>query len=132
MLDFTAFNWIDIFLFYYFDQAYVQTNDDAIDRDIQTEEIDTRSKWTQHPPEDFAGSGSKFMTTGNFLRIYVLFEKVPKIYILTHQMYFNFIRGSLKIYIYFLNYQYKDSFNFALIKYNLFLFNFSKFIFHKF
>ncbi|XP_071155287.1 cytoplasmic dynein 2 intermediate chain 1-like isoform X6 [Mytilus edulis] len=38
-------------------QAYVQTNDDAIDRDIQTEEIDMRNKWTQHPPEDFAGSG---------------------------------------------------------------------------
>ncbi|CAG2251587.1 WDR60 [Mytilus edulis] len=37
--------------------AYVQTNDDAIDRDIQTEEIDMRNKWTQHPPEDFAGSG---------------------------------------------------------------------------
>ena len=40
-------------------KAYVQTNDDAIERDIQTEEIDMRNKWTQHPPEDFAGSGSK-------------------------------------------------------------------------
>jgi hypothetical protein len=58
---------IDI-VFYYFVQAYVQTNDDAIDRDIQTEEIDTRSKWTQHPPEDFAGSGSKFKTTEIFLK----------------------------------------------------------------
>lgn len=38
-------------------QAYVQTNDDAIERDIQTDEIDMRSKWTQHPAEDFAGSG---------------------------------------------------------------------------
>ncbi|KAK3591390.1 hypothetical protein CHS0354_005310 [Potamilus streckersoni] len=38
-------------------QAYVQTNDDNIDRDIQTEEIDSRQKWTQHPPEDFLGVG---------------------------------------------------------------------------
>ena len=40
-------------------QAYVQTNDDNIDRDIQTEEIDYRSKWTQYPAEDFKGSGRK-------------------------------------------------------------------------
>lgn len=38
-------------------QAYVQTNDDNIDRDIQSEEIDVRQKWTQHPPEDFKGYG---------------------------------------------------------------------------
>ncbi|XP_078332880.1 cytoplasmic dynein 2 intermediate chain 1-like isoform X6 [Crassostrea virginica] len=38
-------------------QAYVQTNEDNIDRDIQTDEIDLRQKWTQHPPEDFLGCG---------------------------------------------------------------------------
>ncbi|KAL4229411.1 WD repeat-containing protein 60 [Mactra antiquata] len=38
-------------------QAYVQTNEDNTDRDIQTEEIDVRQKWTQHPPEDFKGYG---------------------------------------------------------------------------
>ncbi|XP_055997443.1 cytoplasmic dynein 2 intermediate chain 1-like isoform X3 [Ostrea edulis] len=38
-------------------QAYVQTNEDNIDRDIQTDEIDFRQKWTQHPPEDFTGCG---------------------------------------------------------------------------
>ncbi|KAK3105974.1 hypothetical protein FSP39_009911 [Pinctada imbricata] len=38
-------------------QAYVQTNDDNIDRDVQTEEIDTRSKWTQHPAHDSTGCG---------------------------------------------------------------------------
>lgn len=32
-------------------QAYVQCNDDAVDRDIQTEEIDIEEKWTQHPAE---------------------------------------------------------------------------------
>ena len=45
-------------IFYF--QAYVQTNDDNVDRDIQTEEVDSRQKWTQHPPEDFAGCGRKF------------------------------------------------------------------------
>ncbi|XP_052805737.1 cytoplasmic dynein 2 intermediate chain 1-like isoform X2 [Mya arenaria] len=38
-------------------QAYVQTNEDNIEREIQTEEADVRSKWTQHPPEDFRGCG---------------------------------------------------------------------------
>ncbi|XP_077347262.1 cytoplasmic dynein 2 intermediate chain 1 isoform X2 [Lithobates pipiens] len=32
-------------------QAYVQCNDDAVDRDLQTEEIDIEEKWTQHPAE---------------------------------------------------------------------------------
>ncbi|XP_075683526.1 cytoplasmic dynein 2 intermediate chain 1 [Rhinoderma darwinii] len=32
-------------------QAYVQCNEDAVDREIQTEEIDIEEKWTQHPGE---------------------------------------------------------------------------------
>ena len=32
-------------------QAIIQTNDDNMDRDIQTEEIEALEKWTQHPPE---------------------------------------------------------------------------------
>ncbi|XP_040290133.1 cytoplasmic dynein 2 intermediate chain 1 [Bufo bufo] len=32
-------------------QAYVQCNEDAVERDIQTEEIDLEEKWTQHPGE---------------------------------------------------------------------------------
>ncbi|XP_021349660.1 WD repeat-containing protein 60-like isoform X2 [Mizuhopecten yessoensis] len=38
-------------------QAYVQTNDDDIDREVQTDEIDMRQKWTQHPPDDSIGCG---------------------------------------------------------------------------
>ncbi|XP_060068052.1 cytoplasmic dynein 2 intermediate chain 1-like [Ylistrum balloti] len=38
-------------------QAYVQTNDDDIDREVQTDEIDVRQKWTQHPAEDYIGCG---------------------------------------------------------------------------
>nr|XP_060638550.1 cytoplasmic dynein 2 intermediate chain 1 isoform X1 [Anolis sagrei ordinatus] len=32
-------------------QAYCQWNEDNLDRDIQTEEIETQEKWTQHPGE---------------------------------------------------------------------------------
>ncbi|XP_073533776.1 cytoplasmic dynein 2 intermediate chain 1 isoform X2 [Phyllobates terribilis] len=32
-------------------QAYAQCNEDAVDREIQTEEIDFEEKWTQHPGE---------------------------------------------------------------------------------
>ena len=38
-------------------QAYVQTNEDNLDRDIQTEDIETEEKWCQHPPEGAASSG---------------------------------------------------------------------------
>ncbi|XP_048950742.1 cytoplasmic dynein 2 intermediate chain 1 isoform X6 [Canis lupus dingo] len=38
-------------------QAYVQYNEDNVDRDIQTEEIETRGVWTQHPGEGTAVSG---------------------------------------------------------------------------
>ncbi|XP_038654284.1 cytoplasmic dynein 2 intermediate chain 1 isoform X4 [Scyliorhinus canicula] len=32
-------------------QAFVQCNEDTVDRDIQTDEIETVEKWTQHPGE---------------------------------------------------------------------------------
>ncbi|XP_060104050.1 cytoplasmic dynein 2 intermediate chain 1 [Heteronotia binoei] len=32
-------------------QAYVQWNEDNLERDVQTEEIETHEKWTQHPGE---------------------------------------------------------------------------------
>ncbi|XP_063157903.1 cytoplasmic dynein 2 intermediate chain 1 [Candoia aspera] len=38
-------------------QAYVQWNEDNLDRDIQTEEIETQEKWTQHPGEAALVSG---------------------------------------------------------------------------
>ncbi|XP_058390293.1 cytoplasmic dynein 2 intermediate chain 1 isoform X3 [Diceros bicornis minor] len=42
-------------------QAYVQYNEDNVERDVQTEEIETREVWTQHPGEGtavFGGSES--------------------------------------------------------------------------
>ena len=38
-------------------QAYIQCNEDSVDRDIQTEEVETREVWTQHPGEGTAVSG---------------------------------------------------------------------------
>ena len=41
-------------------QAYIQTHDDDIEREIQTEEVDSLSKWTQHPPENDVGVGGQW------------------------------------------------------------------------
>ncbi|KFP93212.1 WD repeat-containing protein 60, partial [Haliaeetus albicilla] len=38
-------------------QAYVQCNEDNLERDIQTEEVETLEKWTQHPGESALVSG---------------------------------------------------------------------------
>ncbi|XP_040116035.1 cytoplasmic dynein 2 intermediate chain 1 isoform X2 [Oryx dammah] len=38
-------------------QAYIQCNEDSVDRDIQTEEVETREVWTQRPGEGSAVSG---------------------------------------------------------------------------
>lgn len=44
-----------------FFKAYVQYNEDNVDRDIQTEEIETRGVWTQHPGEGTAVSGGELV-----------------------------------------------------------------------
>ncbi|KAM6167118.1 LOW QUALITY PROTEIN: cytoplasmic dynein 2 intermediate chain 1-like, partial [Erethizon dorsatum] len=38
-------------------QAYVQYNEDNVERDIQTEDIETREVWTQHPGKGTIASG---------------------------------------------------------------------------
>nr|XP_048293747.1 cytoplasmic dynein 2 intermediate chain 1 isoform X1 [Myodes glareolus] len=38
-------------------QAYVQYNEDNVERDVQTEDIETREVWTQHPGEGSVVSG---------------------------------------------------------------------------
>ncbi|XP_051910051.1 cytoplasmic dynein 2 intermediate chain 1 [Hippocampus zosterae] len=38
-------------------QAYVQCNEDNADRDVQTEEVDSSDKWTQHPAEHGGACG---------------------------------------------------------------------------
>uniref|UniRef100_A0A2K5YVN4 Cytoplasmic dynein 2 intermediate chain 1 n=1 Tax=Mandrillus leucophaeus TaxID=9568 RepID=A0A2K5YVN4_MANLE len=42
-------------------QAYVQCNEDNVERDIQTEEIETREVWTQHPGESTVVSGGNIL-----------------------------------------------------------------------
>lgn len=43
----------------FFFKAYVQCNEDNVDREIQTEEIETRGVWSQHPGEGAAVSGGE-------------------------------------------------------------------------
>ena len=38
---------------------YVQTNEDNLEHEVQTEEIDTKDKWTQHPAEDLVDCGGQ-------------------------------------------------------------------------
>ena len=38
----------------------MQTNEDNMEQDVQTEEIEEVDKWTQHPPEDLRGCGGNF------------------------------------------------------------------------
>uniref|UniRef100_A0A8C4U082 Dynein 2 intermediate chain 1 n=1 Tax=Falco tinnunculus TaxID=100819 RepID=A0A8C4U082_FALTI len=40
-------------------QAYVQCNEDNLERDVQTEEVETLEKWTQHPGESALVSGGE-------------------------------------------------------------------------
>ncbi|XP_060012234.1 cytoplasmic dynein 2 intermediate chain 1 isoform X6 [Lagenorhynchus albirostris] len=40
-------------------QAYVQYNEDNVDRNVQTEEVETQEMWTQHPGEGAAVSGDR-------------------------------------------------------------------------
>uniref|UniRef100_A0A8C2SS54 Dynein 2 intermediate chain 1 n=1 Tax=Coturnix japonica TaxID=93934 RepID=A0A8C2SS54_COTJA len=54
-------------------QAYVQCNEDNLDRDVQTEEVETLEKWTQHPGESALVSGAQApkidsLRLANFLR----------------------------------------------------------------
>lgn len=35
----------------------VQTNDDTLEIEVQTDEIEMATRWTQHPPDDLKGYG---------------------------------------------------------------------------
>ncbi|XP_045693812.1 cytoplasmic dynein 2 intermediate chain 1 isoform X2 [Phyllostomus hastatus] len=53
-------------------QAYVQCNEDRVDRDVQTEETEAREVWTQHPGEGSAvsgGSGSRGPCAADLLKV---------------------------------------------------------------
>lgn len=44
-------------------QVYIQTNDDNLERDTQTEDIETADMWCQHPPEGARGCGGNTALT---------------------------------------------------------------------
>lgn len=48
-------------------QAYVQCNEDNADRDVQTEEVETCEKWTQHPPESGGACGGEKQSSCDLL-----------------------------------------------------------------
>ena len=43
--------------YFCFIQQKIQTNDDILDIEVQTDEIETTTKWTQCPSEDSKGWG---------------------------------------------------------------------------
>ncbi|XP_061324000.1 cytoplasmic dynein 2 intermediate chain 1 isoform X2 [Pezoporus flaviventris] len=71
-------------------QAYVQCNEDNLERDIQTEEVETLEKWTQHPGESALVSGgpisSQVMSVNGTL--------TPKI---NSQRLANFLRSACQV-----------------------------------
>ena len=44
----------------------MQCNEDNVEKEVQTEEIETITKWTQHPANDAAGFGGKFIGYSTF------------------------------------------------------------------
>ncbi|XP_010220533.1 PREDICTED: WD repeat-containing protein 60, partial [Tinamus guttatus] len=71
-------------------QAYVQYNEDNIERDIQTEEVETLEKWTQHPGESAIVSGGPI----NSQEMLVNSTQTPKI---DSQRLANFLRSACQV-----------------------------------
>ncbi|KAM8810391.1 cytoplasmic dynein 2 intermediate chain 1 [Eudromia elegans] len=71
-------------------QAYVQCNEDNIERDIQTEEVETLEKWTQHPGESAIVSGGPISSQ----EMSVNSNGTPKI---NSQRLANFLRSACQV-----------------------------------
>ncbi|XP_062423656.1 cytoplasmic dynein 2 intermediate chain 1 isoform X2 [Rhea pennata] len=71
-------------------QAYVQYNEENIERDIQTEEVETLEKWTQHPGESALVSGGPI----NNQEMSVNSARTPKI---DSQRLANFLRSACQV-----------------------------------
>uniref|UniRef100_A0A8C0U115 WD repeat domain 60 n=1 Tax=Cyanistes caeruleus TaxID=156563 RepID=A0A8C0U115_CYACU len=71
-------------------QAYVQCNEDNLDRDIQTEEVETLEKWTQHPGESALVSGGE----EHFNLIHSRMTLTPKI---DSQKLANFLQSACQV-----------------------------------
>ncbi|ETE69292.1 WD repeat-containing protein 60, partial [Ophiophagus hannah] len=68
-------------------QAYVQWNEDNLDRGIQTDEIETQEKWTQHP-------GETTLVSGGPKSSYDVTAVIPKI---DSQRLANFLRSACQV-----------------------------------
>nr|XP_032662227.1 WD repeat-containing protein 60 isoform X3 [Chelonoidis abingdonii] len=71
-------------------QAYVQSNEDNLERDVQTDEIETLEKWTQHPGDSVLVSGGPRSSNGVSTDIVV----TPKI---DSQRLTNFLRSACQV-----------------------------------
>ncbi|XP_009328166.1 PREDICTED: WD repeat-containing protein 60 [Pygoscelis adeliae] len=71
-------------------QAYVQCNEDNLERDIQTEEVETLEKWTQHPGESALVAGGPI----NSQDMSVNGTLIPKI---DSQRLANFLRSACQV-----------------------------------
>ncbi|XP_009871250.1 PREDICTED: WD repeat-containing protein 60, partial [Apaloderma vittatum] len=75
-------------------QAYVQCNEDNLERDIQTEEVETSEKWTQHPGETALVSGGEELCPINSQNKSVSGALTPKI---DSQRLANFLRSACQV-----------------------------------
>ncbi|XP_009885099.1 PREDICTED: WD repeat-containing protein 60 [Charadrius vociferus] len=73
-------------------QAYVQCNEDNLERDIQTEEVETLEKWTQHPGESALVSGGE--EHFNRILLWTYASLTPKI---DSQRLANFLRSACQV-----------------------------------
>ncbi|CAM4522339.1 unnamed protein product [Lepidochelys olivacea] len=71
-------------------QAYVQSNEDNLERDVQTDEIETLEKWTQHPGDSILVSGGPRSSNDVSIDIAV----TPKI---DSQRLTNFLRSACQV-----------------------------------
>ncbi|KAM6101773.1 cytoplasmic dynein 2 intermediate chain 1 [Theristicus caerulescens] len=71
-------------------QAYIQCNEDNLERDIQTEKVETLEKWTQHPGESALVSGGAI----NSQDVSVNGTLTPKI---DSQRLANFLRSACQV-----------------------------------
>uniref|UniRef100_A0A8C3FIN3 Dynein 2 intermediate chain 1 n=1 Tax=Chrysemys picta bellii TaxID=8478 RepID=A0A8C3FIN3_CHRPI len=69
-------------------QAYVQSNEDNLERDVQTDEIETLEKWTQHPGDSVLVSG------GDSNGVSIDIAVTPKI---DSQRLTNFLRSACQV-----------------------------------
>ncbi len=57
-------------------QEKIQTNDDVLEIEVQTDEIENITRWTQYPPEDSKGYGTGLKNIQRFFCLFNYFKKL--------------------------------------------------------